>query len=286
MLAVFAAVHHAEVIAHRIGEPFGTLVLAVAVTVIEVALIVSLMLAAGAEKPELARDTVFAAVMIAANGIVGLCLLAGGVRHHEQGFQVRGASAALAVLCALSVMTLVLPNHLVATPGADPGPVAARLRGRRLAGALPDLRLRADRPPPRLLPRRGRRGRGRARAAALDRRVAGQPGAPARGAGLGGRARQGALAGHRAGGGRGRRAGGGGGHRHLDGGAAPRVGGGAPGGAEEPAAEQPQPGAGIRRWPRSGSPSRPSPPSRSAPGSPSSWASRPRTRSCSRSRCW
>lgn len=117
MGAVFAAVHHAEVIAHRIGEPFGTLVLAVAVTVIEVALIVSLMMAAGAGKPELARDTVFAAVMIAANGIVGLCLLSGGVRHHEQGFQVRGASAALAVLCALSVMTLVMPNHLVATPG-------------------------------------------------------------------------------------------------------------------------------------------------------------------------
>jgi len=117
MVAVFSAVHHAEVIAHRIGEPFGTLVLAVAVTVIEVALIVSLMMAAGAGKPELARDTVFAAVMIAANGIVGLCLLAGGVRHHEQGFQVRGASAALAVLCALSVMTMVMPNHLVATPG-------------------------------------------------------------------------------------------------------------------------------------------------------------------------
>jgi Ca2+:H+ antiporter len=117
MLAVFAAVHHAEVIAHKIGEPFGTLVLAVAVTVIEVALIASLMLAAGANKPGLARDTVFAAVMLTANGIVGLCLLAGGVRHREQGFQVRGASAALAVLSALSVMTLVLPNHLVSTPG-------------------------------------------------------------------------------------------------------------------------------------------------------------------------
>jgi Ca2+:H+ antiporter len=117
MLAVFAAVHHAEVIAHRIGEPFGTLVLAVAVTVIEVALIASLMMTAGAEKAELARDTVFAAAMITSNGIVGLCLLVGGVRHHEQGFQVRGASAALAVLAALSVMTLVLPNHLIATPG-------------------------------------------------------------------------------------------------------------------------------------------------------------------------
>lgn len=115
--AVFAAVHHAEVIAHRIGEPFGTLVLAVAVTVIEVGLIASIMLGAGAAKAELARDAVLAAVMIAANGIVGTCLLAGGVRHGEQGFQVRGASAALAVLGALSVMTLVLPNTLVATPG-------------------------------------------------------------------------------------------------------------------------------------------------------------------------
>jgi Ca2+:H+ antiporter len=115
--AVFAAVHHAEVIAHKVGEPFGTLVLAVAVTVIEVALIVSLMMAAGPEKAGLARDTVLAAIMIASNGIVGLCLLVGGVRHREQGFQVQGASAALAVLSALAVMTLVLPNYLVATPG-------------------------------------------------------------------------------------------------------------------------------------------------------------------------
>jgi len=115
--AVFAAVHHAEVIAHKVGEPFGTLVLAVAVTVIEVALIVSLMMAAGPEKAGLARDTVLSAIMIAANGIVGMCLLVGGVRHHEQGFRIQSASAALAVLCVLSVMTLVMPNFLVATPG-------------------------------------------------------------------------------------------------------------------------------------------------------------------------
>jgi Ca2+:H+ antiporter len=113
---VFAAVYHAEVVAHRIGEPFGTLVLAVAVTVIEVALIVSIMLGA-ADKAALARDTVFASVMIACNGIVGLCLLAGGVRHHEQGFQLEGASAALAVLVALTTLTLVLPNVTIATPG-------------------------------------------------------------------------------------------------------------------------------------------------------------------------
>ena len=83
---VFSAVHHAEVIAHRVGEPFGTLVLALAVTVIETALIVSIMLSAPAEKAGLARDTVFAAVMIVCNGIVGLCLLLGGAQHREQGF--------------------------------------------------------------------------------------------------------------------------------------------------------------------------------------------------------
>ncbi|SAL59136.1 calcium/proton exchanger [Caballeronia peredens] len=109
-LAVFAAVHHAEVVAHRVGEPFGTLVLAIAVTVIEVALIVSVMLSGGPEKAGLPRDTVFAAIMICSCGIVGLCLLIGGLRHHVQDFQLQGAAAALAILCALSVLTLVLPN--------------------------------------------------------------------------------------------------------------------------------------------------------------------------------
>ena len=108
--AVFAAVYHAEVVAHRVGEPFGTLILALAVTVIETALIVSVMIAAPAEKAGLARDTVFAAVMIVCNGIVGGCLLMGGVRHREQGFQAHGASAALAVLVALTGLTMVLPN--------------------------------------------------------------------------------------------------------------------------------------------------------------------------------
>jgi Ca2+:H+ antiporter len=114
---VFAAVYHAEVVAHRTGEPFGTLVLAVAVTVIEVALIVSVMIGAPAEKAGLARDTVFAAVMIVCNGIVGVCLLWGGARHHEQGFQVHGASAALAVLAVLTTFTLVLPNVATTAPG-------------------------------------------------------------------------------------------------------------------------------------------------------------------------
>ncbi|MDH2351192.1 hypothetical protein QCM80_10985 [Bradyrhizobium sp. SSUT112] len=97
-------------LAGRVGEPFGTLILALAVTVIETALIVSVMVAAPAEKAGLARDTVFAAVMIVCNGIVGACLLWGGVRHHEQGFQAQGASAALAVLVALTSLTMVLPN--------------------------------------------------------------------------------------------------------------------------------------------------------------------------------
>src|SRR5690349_4757677 len=116
VLTVFAAVYHAEVVALRTGEPFGTLVLAIAVTIIEVALIVAVMLAAPAEKAGLARDTVFAAVMIVCNGIVGFCLLLGGARHHEQGFQIAGASAALAILAALTTLTLILPN-VASAPG-------------------------------------------------------------------------------------------------------------------------------------------------------------------------
>jgi len=114
---VFAAVYHAEVVAHRTGEPFGTLVLALAVTVIETALIVSVMLAAPADNAGLARDTMFAAVMIVCNGIVGACLLGGGARHHEQTFQLQGASAALAVLAALTVLTLIIPNVATTVPG-------------------------------------------------------------------------------------------------------------------------------------------------------------------------
>jgi Ca2+:H+ antiporter len=115
---VFAAVYHAEVVAIRVGEPVGTLVLALAVTVIEVALIVSTMIAGGTETATLARDTLFAAVMIVCNGIIGTCLLAGGLRHHEQAFRLQGASAALSVLTALTTLTLVFPNVTTATPGA------------------------------------------------------------------------------------------------------------------------------------------------------------------------
>lgn len=114
---VFGAVYHAEVVAHRVGEPFGTLILALAVTTIEVALIVSMMVTGGPDTAELARDTVFAAVMIVCNGIVGLCLLFGGMRHHTQGFQLQGANAALSVLIALTTLSLVLPNVTASTLG-------------------------------------------------------------------------------------------------------------------------------------------------------------------------
>jgi Ca2+:H+ antiporter len=115
--SVFAAVHHADVVAHRVGEPYGTLVLALAVTLIEVALIVSLMIAGGEEAAALARDTVFAAVMIILNGIIGLCLLVGGLEHREQTFSLDGVSAALVALGAIAVLTLVFPNYTVTTPG-------------------------------------------------------------------------------------------------------------------------------------------------------------------------
>jgi Ca2+:H+ antiporter len=115
--AVFAAVHHAEVIAARLGEPFGSIVLAVAVTAIEVALIVSIMLAGAEGSDAVARDTVFSAIMIVLNGVIGLCLVLGGQRHREQSFQLPGASAALAVLGTLSVLVMVLPNFAETVPG-------------------------------------------------------------------------------------------------------------------------------------------------------------------------
>jgi Ca2+:H+ antiporter len=107
--AVFAAVHHAEVIAHRVGEPFGTLVLAAAVTVIESALIISIMLSDKGGSPTLARDTLFATVMIVLNGIVGLCVILGGARHGPQGFQAPGAAAFLTVLATSATLTMILP---------------------------------------------------------------------------------------------------------------------------------------------------------------------------------
>src|ERR1700724_1199032 len=113
---VFAAVHHAEVIAHRIGEPYGTLLLTLAVTIIEVALIATIMLGDKAV-PTLARDTVFAVVMIVCNGLVGICILVGGLKYREQDFQVSGANLYLSVLVGLATITLILPNYTLTTPG-------------------------------------------------------------------------------------------------------------------------------------------------------------------------
>jgi Ca2+:H+ antiporter len=121
--AIFAAVHHAEVLALKLGEPFGSVLLAVSVTVIEVALIVSIQATGAPGSDAVARDTVFSAVMIVLNGIIGLCLVLGAGRHYEQSFQLRAASAALAVLGTLAVVTLVLPNYTVSTLGPHYSPL-------------------------------------------------------------------------------------------------------------------------------------------------------------------
>jgi Ca2+:H+ antiporter len=120
--AVLAAVHHAEVVAHKVGEPFGSLVLAVAVTVIEVALIVTLMVSGGDKTASLARDTVFAAVMITVNGIGGLSLLVGSVRFGLARFNPEGSGAALATVCTLATLSLVLPTFTTSRPGPEFSP--------------------------------------------------------------------------------------------------------------------------------------------------------------------
>src|SRR5688572_23064160 len=112
---VVASVHHAEGVAHRVGEPFGTIVLAGAVTVIESGLILSLVIAGGAGMAVLARDAIYAAVMIICTGVVGICILLGGIAHREQTFRVEGAGAGLAALIVMSVLTLVLPVFTTTT---------------------------------------------------------------------------------------------------------------------------------------------------------------------------
>ena len=116
LLAVIASVHHAEVIAHRLGEPFGTLVLALAVTVIETALVLSMMLAGSTASATLPRDTIYSAVMIACNGVVGICLLLGGLHHKEQLFRIEGTGSGFAALATLSVMVLVMPIYTTSSP--------------------------------------------------------------------------------------------------------------------------------------------------------------------------
>lgn len=116
---VLAAVHHAEVVAHRVGEPYGSLVLAVAVTIIEVGLIVTLMVTNDKDTAGLARDTVFAAVMITLNGIVGISLLVGALKHHLAVFNPEGTGAALATVIALAALCLVVPSVTTSEPGPE-----------------------------------------------------------------------------------------------------------------------------------------------------------------------
>ncbi|AXX31050.1 Calcium/proton antiporter [Actinosynnema pretiosum subsp. pretiosum] len=117
--SVLAAVHHAEVVAHRVGEPFGSLVLAVAVTIIEVALIVTLMISGGPEAATLARDTVFAAVMITTNGIIGLSLLRGALKYQVVPFNAEGSGAALATVTTLAVLSMVVPTFTTGAAGPE-----------------------------------------------------------------------------------------------------------------------------------------------------------------------
>src|SRR3954468_1037684 len=120
--AIVAAVHHAEVVAHKVGEPFGSLILAVAVTVIEVGLIVMLMTGGGQGASTYARDTVFAAVMITLNGIVGLSLAAGALKHRLVAFNASGTGSAVATVITLAGVTLVLPGFTTSAEGREYSP--------------------------------------------------------------------------------------------------------------------------------------------------------------------
>lgn len=117
--AVLLAVHHAEVIAHKTGEPYGTLVLSISVTIIEASLIVAMMLAGHDGSEFIARDAVFATVMIVVNGIIGLCIFVGGIKHRELSFRNEGTNSALGVLTAMATFILVLPIVTISTPGPD-----------------------------------------------------------------------------------------------------------------------------------------------------------------------
>jgi len=116
-LGISSAVHSAEVIAERVGPALGTLILALSVTVIEVALIISMMSNDSADSAQIGRDTVFAALMIVTNGIIGICILLGGLKHKELGFQSVGTTALMGVLAVLSALTLVLPLFTTSTQG-------------------------------------------------------------------------------------------------------------------------------------------------------------------------
>lgn len=117
LAAVFSAVHHAEIISKRIGEPFGSLVLAIAITIIESAIIISMMLTNTEGVEVLARDTVFASIMIILTGMVGITLLIGGIKYHEPSFSSFGVNSLLTIITAISVLTLILPNFTISVPG-------------------------------------------------------------------------------------------------------------------------------------------------------------------------
>lgn len=118
ILSVMSAVHHSEIIAHKVGEPFGTIILAISITVIEVSIIVSLMISGGDEAVSLARDTVYSATMLILNGIVGLCLFMGGLKHHEQKFSQHSVTIALVSLISIVVFTLVVPTFTESVEGS------------------------------------------------------------------------------------------------------------------------------------------------------------------------
>ncbi len=118
ILCVMSSVHHSEVIAHRVGEPYGTIILAISITVIEVSIIISLMISGGQEAVSLARDTVYSATMLILNGIVGLCLFIGGLKHHEQKFSKHSVTIALVSLISIVVFTLVVPTFTESVHGS------------------------------------------------------------------------------------------------------------------------------------------------------------------------
>jgi Ca2+:H+ antiporter len=127
--AVLAAVHHAEVVAHRVGEPYGSLILAIAVTVIEVGLILSITASGGPQTATLARDTVFAAVMITCNGILGLSLLVGALRRHVAVFNPEGTGGAFATVATIATLSLVLPSFTTSRPGPEFSPAQLGFAG-------------------------------------------------------------------------------------------------------------------------------------------------------------
>lgn len=117
ILSIMSAVHHSEIVAHKVGEPFGTIILAVAITIIEVSIIVSIMISGGQEAASLARDTVYAATMLILNGIVGLCLFIGGIKYNEQSFSKHSATIALVGLVSIVVLTLIFPSYATSIKG-------------------------------------------------------------------------------------------------------------------------------------------------------------------------